>query len=135
MRKGFNSGQRQPSELSFVVRHECQAIEDMCLMAMGRSEEVKHALLKKLKTIKKLVRFIQESGDRQWANRVRSGYEEVACLAIDLVSPETDTKDRWIFVECFAEGCDVLWCCSCALGGCPSGLFRVVAADVGGEKV
>ncbi|CAM9815047.1 unnamed protein product [Ectocarpus sp. 4 AP-2014] len=51
--------------------YSLEAIEDMCLMAMGRSEEVKHALLKKLKTIKKLVRFIQESGDRQWANRLR----------------------------------------------------------------
>ncbi|CAM9746088.1 unnamed protein product, partial [Ectocarpus sp. 13 AM-2016] len=51
--------------------YSLEAVEDMCLMAMGRSEEVKHALLKKLKTIKKLVRFIQESGDRQWANRLR----------------------------------------------------------------
>lgn len=40
-------------------------------MAVGRSEEVKHPLLKKLKTLKKLMRFIQESGDRQWASRVR----------------------------------------------------------------
>lgn len=47
-----------------------QAIEDMCLMVMGRPEEVRHPLLNKLKTAKKLVRFIQESGDRQWASRV-----------------------------------------------------------------
>lgn len=48
-----------------------QTIEDMCLMVMGRPEDVRHPLLKKLKSAKKLVRFIQESGDRQWASRVR----------------------------------------------------------------
>lgn len=39
-------------------------------MVMGRPDEVRHPLLKKLKTAKKLIRFIQESGDRQWASRV-----------------------------------------------------------------
>ncbi|CAM9340718.1 unnamed protein product, partial [Scytosiphon promiscuus] len=51
--------------------YSLDAIEDMCLMAIGRSEEVKHPLLKKLKTTKRLTRFIQESGDRQWASRLR----------------------------------------------------------------
>lgn len=50
-----------------------QTIEDMCLMVMGRPDELRHPLLKKLKTAKKLIRFIQESGDRQWASRVRFG--------------------------------------------------------------
>lgn len=40
-------------------------------MVIGRADEVRHPMLKKLKTAKKLIRFIQESGDRQWASRVR----------------------------------------------------------------
>lgn len=42
----------------------------MCLMAIGRSKEVRHPLLKKLKSIKALIRFVQVSGDRQWSSRV-----------------------------------------------------------------
>ena len=57
-----------------------QTIEDMCLMVMGRPDEVRHPLLKKLKTAKKLVRFIQESGDRQWASRA-------SCFANRVVIP------------------------------------------------
>lgn len=52
-------------------------------MVMGRPEEVRHPLLKKLKTAKKLVRFIQESGDRQWAGRVsHAAWHDIVCYRV-----------------------------------------------------
>lgn len=47
-----------------------KVIEDLCLMAIGRSKEVRHPLLKKLKSMKALIRFVHDSGDRQWSSRV-----------------------------------------------------------------